>query len=406
MNTPRTLVGKSNTRRGAGLVLVLVLIIALGAPPVLAAPPTQAAQVMRIGYLGLATSETAQGALLAIDQINSLGGFEAADGATYQFELISLASPPDVNTLAASITAMKAQGVVAILGPDESDLLTVDNLQALLSAGVPVLTGATVDTLTDDDATDVLFRLRAPEQAYSAALASYLIGDAGLSSIVLVQTDIESTEALLDFESALSAAGIRAAGKVQLADSTGLEDQSLAVMSLNPEAVVMWGPPEDAALLLGLLRSGGWRGTFAYRHAEEGARSKILPDALADGVVGVTSWSYAYPGQAARVFLSDYLASFGQVPGPLSAGAYDAIWYLRAAVISAGSDSEAVRAALLAGPDTDLVGGTLRAADFDNGDLIRMAMVYTLGPGGGPTVVAIFNDGQRGTIEDAGNQSG
>jgi ABC-type branched-subunit amino acid transport system substrate-binding protein len=400
------LVEKSNTRRAAGLLLVLVLIMALGVPPVWAAPPAQAAQIMRIGYLGLATGETAQGALLAIDQINSVGGFNAADGATYQFELISLASSPNVNTLAASVEAMKAQGVIAILGPDDSDLLTPDNLQALLSAGVPVLTGATVDTLTDDDTTDVLFRLRAAEQVYSAALASYLIGDAGLSSMVLVQTDIESTEALLDFESALSAAGIRAAGKVQLADSTGLEDQSLAVLSLNPEAVVMWGPPDDAAMLLRLLRGGGWRGTFAYRHAEEAARAKALPDELADGVVGVTSWSYAYPGQAARVFLNDYLASFGHVPGPLSAGAYDAIWYLRAAVISAGSDPDAVRAALLAGPASDLVGGTLRAADFGNGDLIRMAMVYTLGPGGGPTVVAIFNDGQRGTIEDAGNEAG
>jgi ABC-type branched-subunit amino acid transport system substrate-binding protein len=180
---------------------------------------------------------------------------------------------------------------------------------------------------------------------------------------------------------------------------------SLAVLSLNPEAVVMWGPPEDAAMLR-LLRSGGWRGHIAYRLAEEAARAKALPDELAEGVVGVTSWSYAYPGQPARVFLNDYLTSFGHVPGPLSAGAYDAIWYLRAAVISAGSDPDAVRAALLVGPASDLVGGTLRAADFGNGDLIRMAMVYTLGPGGGPTVVAIFNDGQRGTIEDAGNEAG
>jgi ABC-type branched-subunit amino acid transport system substrate-binding protein len=146
MNTPRYLVEKSNTRRAAGLVLVLVLIMALGVPPVWAAPPAQAAQIMRIGYLGLATSETAQGALLAIDQINSVGGFTADDGATYQFELISLASSPNVNTLAASVEAMKAQGVIAILGPDDSDLLTPDNLQVLLNAGVPVLTGATTDT--------------------------------------------------------------------------------------------------------------------------------------------------------------------------------------------------------------------------------------------------------------------
>jgi ABC-type branched-subunit amino acid transport system substrate-binding protein len=175
------------------------------------------------------------------------------------------------------------------------------------------------------------------------------------------------------------------------------------VLGLNPEAVVMWGPPEDAALLLNVLRSGGWNGTFAYRRAEDAAQSKVLPDALADGVIGVTSWSFSYPGQEARVFLNDYLLAFGQVPGPLSAAAYDAMWYLRATIIDAGPTPSAVRDALLSGPPRDLVAGTLDPSTFGNGDLIRMAMVYQLGQGGGPTVVALFNDSQRLAIQDAGN---
>jgi ABC-type branched-subunit amino acid transport system substrate-binding protein len=382
---------------------VILALVALAAPGVSAAPTGQTANTLRIGYLGTANSPAAQGALLAIDQINSLGGFQAAGGGTVQIELISLAEPPTVETLAASVTAMKAQGVVAILGPDDGSLLTQDNVQALASAGVPVLTGATSDTLTDNDTADSLFRLRGPERAYSFALASYLIGDLNLTSIVLAQTNLESTEALLDFESVMSANGIQAAGKLQLASAIGLEDQALAVVGLNPEAVVMWGPPADAVTLLTTLRANGWNGVFAYRDAEEAARAKILPDELASGVVGVTAWSYAYPGQAARVFLADYLLAFGQVPGPLSAAMYDALWYLRATIIGAGVDPGAIRAALIAGPASDLVTGTLRPADFANGDLIRMAMVYTLGPGGGPTVVAVFNDDQRATIEDAGN---
>lgn len=403
MNTPQHRCGSLNARRGAGLLLIMLLIAALALPTAAAAPAAQTATVLRIGYLGNATSPTAQGALLAIDQINSAGGFQATDGVTYQFELISLANPPTADSLAGSITAMTAQGVVAILGPDTNDLLTQDNAQALINTGIPVLTGATIDTLTDSDTADILFRIRAPERVYSFALASYLIGDLGLSSMVLVQTNVESTEALLDFESTLSGAGIRAAGKVQLASAVGLEDQGNAVLGLNPEAVVMWGPPEDAALLLNLLRGSGWNGVFAYRQAEEAAQAKVLPDALADGVIGVTSWSYAYPGQEARVFLNDYLLAFGQVPGSLSAAAYDALWYLRATIIDAGPTPSAVRAALLGGPASNLITGTLDPATFGNGDLIRMAMVYQLGPGGGPTVVALFNDSQRLTVQDAGN---
>jgi ABC-type branched-subunit amino acid transport system substrate-binding protein len=403
MNTPRDLCGRYDARRGAGLFLVFILITALASPIAWAAPTAQTATVLRIGYLGTATSDTAQGALLAIDQINAMGGFTAADGGTYQFELFSLVNPPTAESVSSSVRAMTAQGVVAILGPDTSDLLTPDNVQSLIGAGVPILTGATVDALTDDDTADTLFRLRAPERVYSYALASYLLGDLDLSSIVLVQTNLESTEALLDFESTLSTAGIRVAGKVQLASSVGLEDQGQAVLGLNPEAVVMWGALEDAAALLTLLRDGGWSGTFAYRDADEAARAKALPDALADGVIGVTSWSYAYPGQAARVFLNDYIVAFGQVPGPLSAAAYDMLWYLRATIIDTGPIPSALRAGLIGGPARDLVTGTLSPADLGNGDLLRMAMVYQLGPGGGPTVVALFNDSQRLTIEDAGN---
>jgi ABC-type branched-subunit amino acid transport system substrate-binding protein len=403
MNTPQNSCGSFDARRGAGLLLILALIAALAVPTAAAAPAAQTATILRIGYLGSNTSQTAQGAQLAIDQINSGGGFQAADGVTYQFDLTTLTNPPTVDSLAGSINAMIAQGVIAILGPDTNDLLTQDNVQALIATGVPVLTGATIDALTDSDTADVLFRLRAPERVYSFALASYLIGDLGLSSIVLVQTNVESTEALLDFDTTLSASGIRAAGKVQLASAVGLEDQGNAVLGLNPEAVVMWGPPEDAALLLNLLRGGGWHGVFAYRQAEEAAQAKILPDELADGVIGVTSWSFAYPGQAARIFLNDYLLAFGRVPGPLSAAAYDALWYLRATIIDAGPTPSAVRAALLNGPARDLVEGTLDPSAFGNGDLIRMAMVYRVGPGGGPTVVAQFNDSQRVAIQDAGN---
>jgi len=96
------------------------------------------------------------------------------------------------------------------------------------------------------------------------------------------------------------------------------------------------------------------------------------------------------------------VTTFGKVPGPLSVAAYDAVWYLRTVVQAAGVDPVAVRAALIQGGAQALVAGTLTPATFGNGDLIRMAMVYKLGPGGGSAVVAVFNDTQRGQIESAG----
>ena len=380
------------------LALLAVLVAVTG--PALAARPLPQASVLRIGYLGVADSDLAKGAQLAMDQINGAGGLRAGGG-TYQLELVTLAQPPTADSLSRDIAALVAQGVVALLGPDDNAALTPESTAALTSAGVPVLTAATADALTRDDATDTLLRIRAPERYYSEALATHLLDDLGLTSLALVQTNIEWTEALLFFERAMQTRGITPGARVQLADSSSLLAESRALLDLNPEAVVMWGAPRDAASLLSLLRKGGWAGQFIYRDAEEAARAGFLSDALAEGVIGATNWSYAYPGRTSRIFLEDYLLAYAEVPGGLAAAGYDAVWALRSAIVAAGTEREALRAALMSLTPLNLVTGTLRPAELGDGDLIRVVMVYRLGAGGGPTVVARFDDGQRVIIEES-----
>ncbi len=390
-----------SVRRWPVVIALLALLVAASGPA-LAARPLAQTGVLRIGYLGVAGSDLAKGAQLAIDQINGAGGFQVAERGTVQLELIALAAPPTAESLATDANALIAQGVVALLGPDDNSALTADTVPALTAVGLPVLTAATADVLTRDDATNILLRICAPERLYSQALAAVLLDDLSLTSFALVQTNVESTEALLAFEGVLTERGIVPAARLQLADTAGLLDQSRTLLELNPEAVVMWGAPQDAANLLSLLRKGGWTGQFAYRHAEEAVRAGALSKALAAGVIGVTNWSYAYPGRASSIFLEDYLLAYGHVPGPLTAAGYDAIWALRAALMAGGAAPEALTATLLGAEPRNLVGGTLRPADFGDGDLIRVVMVYRLNAGGAPTVVARFDDGQPVAIEEAG----
>lgn len=385
-------------RRWPVMIALLALLVA-ATGPALASPPAQAS-VLRIGYLGVADSDLAKGAQLAMDQINGAGGLRAG-GATYQLELVTLAQPPTAESLSRDVAALVAQGVVALLGPEDNAVLTPQSTAALSSAGVPVLTALTADSLTRDDTSDTLLRIRAPEHLYSEALATYLLDDLGLTSLALVQTSVEWTEALLFFERAMQARGITPGARVQLADSSSLLAESRALLDLNPEAVVMWGAPRDAASLLSLLRKGGWAGQFVYRDAEEAARAGFLTDTLANGVIGATNWSYAYPGRTSRIFLEDYLLAYAEVPGGLAAAGYDAVWAVRSAVVSAGVEREALRAALMSLAPLNLVTGTLRPAQLGDGDLIRVVMVYRLGTGGGPTVLARFDDGQRVAIEES-----
>ncbi len=386
---------------GAGLGLALLIMVGLVVPLALAAPTAQGG-VFRIGYLGVAGTETANGAQLAIDQINAIGGVRAVDGATYQLELVVLDDALTLETLPVAVEDLVDQGVGALLGPDTNALITPDTIQELVDSGVPVLTPATGDALTDMDTANAIFRTRALERVLSRAIADVLVEDLGISRVAVVQTEVEFTEALMDFEAALSDQDRSLADKIQLPGGSAIMDQLPRLLRANPGAIVMWGGYEDAAVLLGALRDAGWSGVFAYRKAGEAARAGVLPDDLADGVLGFDTWSYADPLAASRIFLRDYVVAYGEVPGPLAVAAYDAMWFLRSAMIAGGTSPAGLQSAMLsAGPRT-LVQGVLRPAEFGNGDLARIAVVYRLGAHGGSEVIARFDDATRLRIDQPG----
>lgn len=401
---------KNTLLRGADLwrwrtlapAIVTLLIAALVVPLAAAAPAVQGTPVLRIGYIGVAGSEAANGARLAIAQINEFGGVTAPDGTAYQLELVALDTMPTVETLSGALETLLAQDVVALLGPDTNALITPDTIGALVATGLPVFTAATGDALTDVDVQNHLFRIRAPERVYSYAIATYLVDDLGLANIGVVQTEVEYTEAVMNFESALRSAGGTIVNRIQLPDGSQLEQQTQALLADRPQAVVMWGSYADAALLLELLRDAGWGGVFAYRHADEAARAGVLPDRLVNGVLGFTAWSYSTPTDATSIFVRDYVVTFGAIPGPLAVTSYDAIWFLRAAIRAGGVQPAALLRTLIELGPQSLVHGVMHPIEFANGDLTRLGVVYELGKYGGPTVVAKFDDTRRIGLEEAG----
>jgi len=382
-------------RAGVILAVLVVLVLAVAVTPRVLDARAQGGDVLRIGYLGPAGTETANGAQLAIDQINSFGGVTAADGTVYRLELVTLVDAPGATAMGDAVAELAAQGVVAVLGPDTNAQITPDSIQALVDAGLPVLTPVTGDALTDMDTANIIFRTRAPERVLSFAIGSYLTGDLGLTTIAVVQTEVEFTEAMLNFENVLANLGIPLIDKIQVPPGSQLIEESQRLLSQDPAAIVMWGGFQDAARLLGQLRDNGWAGVFAYRTADEAARAGILPDELANGVLGMNAWSYAEPADASRIFLRDYVVAYGEVPGPRAVAAYDALWYLRTVLINEGATPTAIQVGLFGGGPQTLVQGVLHPLEFGNGDLARVAVIYELGPHGGPSVVARFDDTTR-----------
>jgi ABC-type branched-subunit amino acid transport system substrate-binding protein len=395
MNTKLTVRHLPRSWRLLG-VLLAALVIAVSAIPLAgASPAAQGGSVLRIGYLGPPGTETANGAQLAIDQINAIGGITAPDGTIYTLELVTLDAIPTVDTIGEAANTLVGEDATVILGPDDNAQITPDTIAALTATRRPILSAATGDAMTDVDQDNYLFRTRAPERVYSHAIATYLIDDLGISTVAAVQTEVEFTEALLDLETTMNNNGIQLADKVVLPGGEALGDEASRLLTANPQAVVMWGAHDDARTLLETLRGAGWDGIFAYRYADEAARAGILPDDLAARVLGFGAWSYGDETRASRIFLRDYVVAFGEMPDTHAVAAYDALWFLRGVARVQGVDPIALQSGLIGATPQTLVQGVLHPIEFINGDLARMAVVYELGKYGGPAVVAKFDDATR-----------
>ncbi|MBA3870163.1 MAG: hypothetical protein H0X30_13545, partial [Anaerolineae bacterium] len=120
----------------------------------------QAAPVFRIGVLDDQQGHIANGARLAVHDINALGGVRGADGTQFQLELI--VQPISGTNITNTIASLRDASLIAVLGP-ESDSVVKDNLAALQALNVPVLTPATGDTTLTQDQTGRLFRTRAAQ---------------------------------------------------------------------------------------------------------------------------------------------------------------------------------------------------------------------------------------------------
>lgn len=359
------------------------------------APPPQNNQIITIGFLEGRGKVGDQGVRLAVDQINRTGGIEGPDGTRYRLQIAYPQNPPvSAEDIPSALQSLTSQGVVAIIGPTNNDF-ALPNLEPLARIGVPVLTLATSDTLTDVDVTNNIMRMRAAERFYSTALADYLLNDLGLTDIALMQTDVPSTEALLIFEQVLISNSRSPVMKIQQLDSTQIAQNAADILQVAPEAIVMWGTHEDAATLIQTLRAGNYPGVIVYRDIIEAVRDSIIPPRIAQGVIGVTSWSYGNPNEISQTFLLDFVTAFNNIPDSNEAAAYDAVWILSRKIAETGPSMPALYDGLLQTPNIITVQGRLEPSSYGNGDFARHVTIYSVSELGGPILETLYADNAR-----------
>ena len=298
-----------------GVALASLLVMFGGA---LAQQPT-----FQIGVLAGSDTSLARGARLIARQVNQSGGVVGADGTLFRLELIFV--PPTAETpVTEAARQLAAADVIAIIGPQTSGE-AADLIPILSEIAVPVLTPADDASLIVDDTTDLLLRSRASGFVVQQALADYLINTLGITSVDVLQFDIESTLQALTFTSAYQSLGgtTNSAGLVNSAAQINTAAPDIAAR--NPQAVISYGNPTLAGEFYLQLRSQGYAGAFAHpQAATQTFRGSFQPEVFAS-ILGSTTWSTAATDATSTSFISSYVRTFGLVPDALSAAGADSM---------------------------------------------------------------------------------
>lgn len=379
------------------IFLTILLSMALFSSGVVAKSPARQDELptIKIGYLGSPTSDLFNGISLAVAQINAAGGSVLPDNSEFNFELvIAEVNPDDPNSVTLALQNLVNQDVVAIFGPD-SDTLTIPNVPALSAAPVPIFTGATGETVLNLDTNGNIFRIAAQESVYSTALAGYLTEELGLTRIVVIQTQIEWSEAIITLGNILNQVGIVLTPGETLIQAETSEALLTSIVTLpedDPEAVVFYGDAENAMTVLEQLRANNWQGVFVYRTAQESLVGNDFANGSTAGLLGVDNWTFGANDQLGTVFITEYVGQYGRLPGPLAAGGYDTLFALDTVISRLGIDPAQLRQGL-SQLRLNLVRGPLDPASYGNRNLSRTAFIYELTGQGGVRAIAVYDNG-------------
>lgn len=349
--------------------------------------------VFRIGVLDSPRGQITNGARLAVEQINALGGVTGADGTLFRLELVI--QPVEEIALTDAVANLLQAQVIAVLGPSQ---MTAEDIATLQTLGVPVITASLDDTLLRADTSGFLFRMRAPEVWQGRALANYLVTDLNVERVATVQLDVDlaTTASVVGFSTAAQQLGVTVDPSLIAEGEESYGELITAILEANVPVTAAFGQPEAAAAFYTNLRGVGYEGIFAFNQAHESAfRDNVEFDQLV-GVLTTSTWSYAYFDPQSDIFLNDFVRLFGEVPNAVAAASFDAVQVMSQAISQPGE----LGANLKNFGEILGVQGVLRPTGVNQAEFSENVAVEQFGGFGATEAVARFNGAERLELTD------
>jgi len=292
--------------------------------------------------IGLASRNAVQ---MAVEDINRSGGL---DGRTVELLVQDDADEPDV--AAQAVRDLVAEGVVAIVGPNNSSIAAgmlpaINELRA-------VTISPTASSLVLADIDDFLFRINWTTRDNAQIYAKHYAGSGirRVSAAIDAHNSVFSESWLKQFREHFERHGgtVVATDRFDARKPRGYSDTARALMESEPQAVLMVANSVDTAQLAQQIRK--LDSDVVLIAAEWAASERLLQlgGAAIEGLELVQSYNRHDLSDPYQTFLKQYRERFNQEPGYSSIAAYDAATMLFAGLAeSDGQGGKALKRALL-----------------------------------------------------------
>ena len=307
---------------------------------------------VRVGFLVSGDRTYANGAMIAVDEVNSRGGLLD--------RTVELIVREGIEEATAAVEAAEAMigsdGVVALIGPNRSShAIEVGAVAQRL--GVPMITTAATNPGVTA-AGDLVFMAAFTDQFQGRVMAEFAAGTLAVTAAaVLTERGNVYSEGIGEFfiDHFRGSGGAIVADESYERGATDFAEQLARIADATPGAVFVPVRAEDVVLLTAQARALPVRDAAGEPALFLGADAWDNPALLDNGGASVDGSFFSSHFSAdtdeptARAFVDTYRARYGMPPTGGDAVSYDAVRLFLEAAARAGSlDAEAVRREVLA----------------------------------------------------------
>ncbi|MEI6308362.1 MAG: ABC transporter substrate-binding protein [bacterium] len=359
----RRMIGRTARLLGVLLLLLTAVSCSVPAPPTSSAPIKVGAIYNLTGAQASLDVPSANGAQLAVKQINAAGGLLGRS-----LELVLYDGKTDADTIRQAATKLvEDDRVAALIGFSDTDQVLAA-APAAVKAGIPFITSGASSPKLPAQVPGVLFLACFGDNTQAAAGAEFAYSRLkARNAYLLVDSGMEYARLLAGY---FKESFLRLGGRILLEDTftSGSKDLApqigkLKALTSPPDLLFIACGPQDAGLVIDLLAQAGFNQPAMGGDSFDSTQLTAVGGAAAEDTY-CTTHGYLKMGsirELTRTFVMDYRTMFGHDPENAFAGlGYDAVKLLADALRRAGADqAEPLLAALQATQGLEGVTGTI-----------------------------------------------